>query len=160
MDEWMQRGGSYGDDFVRTLDENFGPHARQRRIFLQYSQDVVATLLVTTYGIKWHQTVVAKVESGVRQVKLAEAYALAEIYGLPLEDLAYGKNLDHVWHYRREERDGRMVTIGKRAPRTTEPLNDEAAAERDHSMAYLAQLESELIAVRKRKADGEHPEEA
>lgn len=118
-DYWMQGGGGYSNAFIRSLDASFGKHARQRREFLDYSQGHVAMLLQTTYGIRWHQTVVAKIESGERLIKLAEAYALADIYGIPLEDLAHGNNLDHVMHWTREVRDGKKKLIGRRGPGKT-----------------------------------------
>ncbi|MBG6224736.1 transcriptional regulator with XRE-family HTH domain [Arthrobacter sp. CAN_A2] len=89
-------GGEYGYEFVRTLDENFGQNARIRREFLDYPQNTVARLMTAMYGFKWHQTVVAKVESGQRMIKLSEAYALADLYGVPLENLAHGTDLQHV----------------------------------------------------------------
>lgn len=52
--------------------------------------------MTAMYGFKWHQTVVAKVESGQRMIKLSEAYALADLYGVPLENLAHGTDLQHV----------------------------------------------------------------
>jgi len=51
-------------------------------------------MMQTTYGIKWHQTVVAKIEDGTRKIKLMEAYALADMYGIPLEELSAGNNLE------------------------------------------------------------------
>ena len=36
---------------------------------------------------RWHQTVVGKVESGERALKLTEAVAVADIIGIPLADL-------------------------------------------------------------------------
>lgn len=43
--------------------------------------------------IMWHQTVVAKVESGQRAVKLTEAYALASVLDMRLDDLTLGNDL-------------------------------------------------------------------
>lgn len=117
-DYWTQGGGGYPDMFIRALDLEFGKHARARRELLDLSQDNVALLMATTYGIQWHQTVVAKIESGKRLIKLSEAYALADIYGIPLEDLAHGQNLDHVMHWTRELRDGKRKLVGRRGPRT------------------------------------------
>ena len=51
-------------------------------------------MMQTTYGITWHQTAVAKIEDGSRKVKLMEAYALADMYGIPLDELAAGRNLE------------------------------------------------------------------
>ena len=113
----MQAGGGYSNDFIRALDADFGKHARKRREFLELPQNIVALQMQTMYAINWHQTVVAKIESGERLVKLAEAYALADMYGLPLEDLAHGQNLDHVMHWRREMRDGKRKLVGRRGPR-------------------------------------------
>lgn len=73
---------------------NFGQHARQRREYLGMSQAVVAHIMTDPFGISWHQTVVAKIESGERQVKLAEALALSKIYGMKLEDLMTGWDLE------------------------------------------------------------------
>lgn len=51
-------------------------------------QQAVATIMVVLYGhTSWRQTTVGKVETGERQVQLAEAVALAEILGVSLTDL-------------------------------------------------------------------------
>jgi len=75
---------------VEGVGELFGHHARQRREFLNLSQQSVADYMKDFFKIPWHQTVVAKIESGERRVKLNEAMALAYIYGLPLDNLAGG----------------------------------------------------------------------
>lgn len=51
------------------------------------------SLVLLGHGIDWHQTTVAKVEKGERQVKLDEAYALADVYAIPLDDLVEGRGL-------------------------------------------------------------------
>lgn len=73
----------------------FARNCRYRRVVLGMSQEEVARQL-RGLGVPWHQTVLAKVESGERAVKLAEAYALASIYGLWVDDLMYGQHLDQV----------------------------------------------------------------
>lgn len=72
---------------------DFGEYARQRREFLNLSQQLVAKLMKEDFYIPWHQTVVAKIESGERQVKLSEALALSFLYGMTLDDLVMGVNL-------------------------------------------------------------------
>src|SRR5690625_3104218 len=74
--------------------ENFGQYARRRREFLGLSQRQVADFISKTFDIPWHQTVVAKIESGERQIKLAEALALSLAYGMRLDDLMTGWDLE------------------------------------------------------------------
>ena len=52
--------------------------------------------MVVMYGhTTWHQTTVAKVEAGDREVKLAEAVALAEIVRTPLSTLIGAEDGEH-----------------------------------------------------------------
>jgi transcriptional regulator with XRE-family HTH domain len=39
------------------------------------------------FGYTWHQTVVAKIETGQRPIRLSEAIDLARLFGVTLEDL-------------------------------------------------------------------------
>lgn len=58
------------------------------------SQQAVASIMKNDFDIPWHQTVVAKVEAGERQVKLNEALALSHLYAMALEDLLTGSDLE------------------------------------------------------------------
>jgi len=50
-------------------------------------QNVLAMTMNSMYGFPWHQTTVGKVESGERPIRLAEAVAVAQSLGVPLDDL-------------------------------------------------------------------------
>lgn len=76
----------------------FGEYARTRRKFLGLSQQRVARVLNEDFNISWHQTVVAKIESGERQIKLHEALALSRVYAMSLEDLMTGWDLEGDAH--------------------------------------------------------------
>ena len=80
----------YGREFVEEVGPNFARHLRTRRVAMGMSQRHVVLFLEVEHGIVWHQTVVAKIEAGQRQVKLTEAFALADVLGLPLEQLIRG----------------------------------------------------------------------
>jgi len=64
--------------------------SRARREYLGFSQFFVASWMKDYLGIPWHQTVVAKIESGKRQVKLHEAVGLSLLYGMSIENLITG----------------------------------------------------------------------
>lgn len=76
-------------EWVSSVGQTFAQRFRERRRYAgQKSQQHIALTMAAVYGhTSWHQTTVAKVESGERDVKLAEAVALAEIIGVPLSDL-------------------------------------------------------------------------
>ena len=59
---------------------------------LKLSQAQVA-LAMTHRGFTWHQTTVAKTESGERALRLDEAHALAGVLGVELTDLLPTKKL-------------------------------------------------------------------
>lgn len=84
----------YPPDFVRDLDRAFGDNVRERRLHLGLNQAHVVAMLGAFYRIDWNQTVLSKVELGTRMAKTPEAFALAEILGMTLEDLAFGRGLD------------------------------------------------------------------
>jgi transcriptional regulator with XRE-family HTH domain len=68
-----------------TTGDRFRHMARAERERRKWSQADVARKL-TERGIdKIHHTTVAKVESGEREVKLDEAVAIADLFGLPLD---------------------------------------------------------------------------
>jgi|SRR5699024_1763252 len=90
--------------------EDFGEYARERREFLGMSQNFVAMTMKDVFDIPWHQTVVAKIESGQRQIKLAEALALSLIYGMSLENLMTSFHLEDETSLRTKDRDGQVVT--------------------------------------------------
>lgn len=83
---------------IREVKETaeFGKFARTRRKFLGLSQQRVAAAIQDNFDIPWHQTVVAKIESGERQIKLHEALALSRLYAISLEELMTGWNLQSV----------------------------------------------------------------
>jgi len=91
--EWKY---GYDPDFLRKLNTDFGQHAKTRREWLGYLQANVAEAMRSHYEIPWHQTVVGKVENGTREIKLHEAYALADIYGISVQDLAEGRGLREI----------------------------------------------------------------
>lgn len=63
---------------------------------MRLSQKMVAQLMKWFFGPRWHQTIVAKIENGQRAVRLDEALALCQIYGMDLDDLLAGRNLDMI----------------------------------------------------------------
>lgn len=65
----------------------FAQNCRVRRTALDLSQQAVSEQM-RTLGFPWHQTVIAKIESGERTVKLDEAYALATILHTRLSRLS------------------------------------------------------------------------
>ena len=65
---------------------------RAMRARLNLSQSQVA-LAMTHRGFAWHQTTVAKTESGERALRLDEASALAGVLGVEVTDLLPSKHL-------------------------------------------------------------------
>lgn len=99
---------SQGARIVREVGEHFADNARERRQHMKMSQAAIARIMKVVYGLDWHQTVLAKIESRERAVKLPEAYALARVYELPLQDLIDGVDLDRPSTIR-----GGSVRIGR-----------------------------------------------
>ncbi|AOP55052.1 hypothetical protein BLSMQ_3352 [Brevibacterium aurantiacum] len=79
---------------IREVDESFTRHLKARRTYLRFSQAIIARMMKYVYGFDWHQTVLAKIENRDRSIKLTEAYALARLYEIPLQDLIDGIDLD------------------------------------------------------------------
>lgn len=87
----------------------FAKHCKLRRQQLGMSQEKVASMMRRLW-IMWHQTAVAKIEDGSRAIKLDEAYALANVYGMKLEDLIYGRGIPgQLEKYTEEIGDGETV---------------------------------------------------
>jgi|SRR5699024_8786966 len=86
----------YDPGFLKKMNKDFGKNAKIRREWLGYLQANVAEAMRAYYEVPWHQTVVGKVENGTRDIKLHEAYALADIYGIAVQDLAEGRNLREI----------------------------------------------------------------
>lgn len=81
---------------MAKIGDRFAERARARRQLLGMSQADVARKMRETYGFSWHQTVLAKIEGGQRTVRLDEAFALCRLYGIELDDLLRGRNLDSI----------------------------------------------------------------
>lgn len=91
-----ERRDYYERELVRDLGRIFGENSRARRLRMRLSQQRVAYFMNEIYGFPWHQTMVGKVESGQRAVKMDEAFALCRIYGIELSDMLRGENLDMI----------------------------------------------------------------
>src|SRR3954447_4046528 len=79
-----------GGDFDRT----FGARMRQARERAGISQGDLSVNLVLMHNVHWHQTTVGKIESGGRPIRLSEAVAVADLLGVPLDELAYDRGDD------------------------------------------------------------------
>lgn len=98
-------------DVVRSMHRTFGGYAKKRRELIGYSQADVALMMQVDYGLPWHQTVLSKVEAGQRDVRLKEAYALANIYGIALDDLVRGEGLGQNLADARLSKPGRSMGV-------------------------------------------------
>ena len=109
-EEWLEEPG-YGRELIETFDQTFGQHARRRRELIGHAQSDIANMMNAAFGIKWHQTVISKIESGERAIKLREALALATMYWIPIEDLATGARLDRELEKARTARPGHPMAV-------------------------------------------------
>ncbi|TDZ79106.1 helix-turn-helix protein [Mycobacteroides salmoniphilum] len=66
-----------------SWEKRFGEVVRGWRQDRNWSQDDVAEHL-RHHGFEMHQTTVAKIERGARPLRVAEATALAEVFGMPI----------------------------------------------------------------------------
>jgi len=82
-------------DRITELDSSFGRRARERRQLLGLSQAAVSSVM-EAHGFQWHQTTVAKTESGERPPRLAEAAVLAVVLNVPLSALLDDEPDDEV----------------------------------------------------------------
>lgn len=78
------------EDALRQLMQDperyLGARVRQLREQFGYSQEHLAKLMQEA-KLKWGQTTVAKTEAGSRPVRVNEAVALADLFGLTVNDL-------------------------------------------------------------------------
>lgn len=81
--------------WIAELDVSFGRRARERRQLLGLSQAAVSSAM-GAHGFPWHQTTVAKTESGERPPRLAEAAAFAVVLNVPLAALVDDEPADEV----------------------------------------------------------------
>lgn len=65
-----------------------GQRLRELRTARKWPLHEVASRM-KPYGYSWHQTVVAKIETGQRPLRLNEAIALARLFGVDLDDLLF-----------------------------------------------------------------------
>jgi len=76
-------------DFYEWWEKRFGVKVREWRQARNWSQEELAKQLHEV-GIEMHQTTVAKVERGTRQLRVSEAVALAHVMGMPVLSVFYG----------------------------------------------------------------------
>lgn len=73
------------------LRERIRNQLRDLRETLNLSQEIVADRM-RARGFRFTQSTVYKIEAGLRNVSVIEACALAQIYGIPVDDLGMGTN--------------------------------------------------------------------
>jgi transcriptional regulator with XRE-family HTH domain len=67
---------------------------RQVRERAGISQGDLSVNLALMHNVHWHQTTVGKIESGARPISLSEAVEVADLLGVPLDELAYDRGDD------------------------------------------------------------------
>lgn len=70
----------------RWLNMRFGERLKAERDARGWSQPHLVELL-EAQGISWHVSTVAKIEGGNRAVRIIEAVAMADVFGVPLDTL-------------------------------------------------------------------------
>ena len=107
---------SWGKIRIALIDFGYGlAYERKER---KWSQADIAKML-TAKGIdNMHHTTVAKIESGDREIKLDEAAAMADLFGLPLDSMM-GRQAGHTRRRNcaRRARVARHRTAGPRRSR-------------------------------------------
>ncbi|MGH3745787.1 MAG: helix-turn-helix domain-containing protein [Micromonosporaceae bacterium] len=73
-----------------TPEKVLGESLRSLRTARGMSQEDVAQMMALA-GFSWHQTTVAKTESGSRPVRVNEAAALAAQFGVWVDDLIFAR---------------------------------------------------------------------
>ncbi|MEV8615673.1 helix-turn-helix transcriptional regulator [Amycolatopsis sp. NPDC051373] len=73
---------------AHRFEEVIGLKIRELRIERGWSQTTVADRM-RNLGFDLHQTAIAKIESGKRPIRANEVYALALVFGLPIQALWY-----------------------------------------------------------------------
>lgn len=71
-----------------SADSRLGMNVRMLREQKRMTQSALAEAM-TARGWQWHQSTVARVESGQQSVRFAEAEALVKIFGVTLDRLTY-----------------------------------------------------------------------
>lgn len=122
-----------------SWERRFGEALRSWRQERGWSQEDVAERL-RHQGFEMHQTTVAKIERGARPLRIAEAAALVEVFGLPIVAiLGMGAAPEHTTNpdaQRRELDDARM-----RLDRSRENLH---SAAQQHAQ-LLAEVEKLIL---------------
>lgn len=83
----MDSTGSAEGDFSTSVDEAIARNIKKARERSGYSQAEIAKLLTEAGVPGIHQTTIARIESGERTVRLAEALVIARILDYRVEDL-------------------------------------------------------------------------
>ncbi|MBU3064093.1 helix-turn-helix domain-containing protein [Nocardia sp. NEAU-G5] len=85
----LQRHRESMREAFEWYERAFGDRTRQWRKARNWSQEDLANRL-TDHGFEMHQTTVAKIERGTRPLRVAEAVAIAQIFGVPPLTVFYG----------------------------------------------------------------------
>lgn len=94
-----------------AVETAFGEALRHVRREMGWSQEAVAEAM-RSRGFDFHQTSVSKTETAERSVRLAEADALADVFGIPLWTMLAGPDMGHrrrLGEYARALRDARAA---------------------------------------------------
>lgn len=93
MQELAETHAANMRNFFEWWEKRFGAKVREWRQARNWSQEELAKQLHEV-GIEMHQTTVAKVERGTRQLRVSEAVALAHVMGMPVLSVFYGPGPD------------------------------------------------------------------
>lgn len=92
MTESSGAGGSsfpyFGFGSATAFETAVGGKVRKYREARGMSQRHVVEVLNADHNLGWHQTTLAKTESGERPLRLSEAIVLADVFGVPVESLS------------------------------------------------------------------------
>jgi transcriptional regulator with XRE-family HTH domain len=128
--------GSHGVE----LELLAGSNLRALRTVRHWSLREATERFNAKFGYSWHQTVLAKAETGERPLRLSEAIDLASLYGASLSDLI--GTLAPDFTLTAEELDAQIALARKRAQeaqeRLLEALKRATAAEGDALEARFA----------------------
>jgi transcriptional regulator with XRE-family HTH domain len=90
----MAATSTYQQDVVRDLDREVGRRVRAAREQQGITQEHLAAVLTNRFNLPIHQTMMGKIEKGVRPLKLKEAVAISMFLSVDLAELVFGEETE------------------------------------------------------------------
>lgn len=134
-------------EVIAQVPTGVGENIRARRVAAHRSQQALADRM-KALGLPWHQTTVAKAESGERPIRVDELFALAAIFEVSqLEDLLGEDLRDSLQRHNIAQRNAAYERAEARKRQEAAELGEDAVLEYERQLKEQEQIRADQVKI-------------